>query len=73
MSKRVEIKAIGERAIRINLPDGFTVKPKEEVPVEVLEMLVAYARLQQNAPEVAGQSLEPAYTWCWGGCGAQVK
>lgn len=70
MGNRVGINAKSRSVIEITLPDGLSVDPNKPVPVEVLEMLVAFARAQRAASE-AGPG-EPEAGWCIGGCIAQA-
>lgn len=69
MSAKVVISAKSKSVIEITLPDGLSVNPAKPVPIEVLEMLVAFARAQRAASE-AGPG-DPEAGWCFGGCGAQ--
>jgi len=68
MASKVTITATDNKTITVKLPDGMSVKPGQPVPVEVLEMIAAHARLQDSVAE-AGQGASDA--WCIGGCGLQ--
>jgi len=69
MASKVTITATDNKTITVKLPDGLSVKPGQRVPVEVLEMIAAHARLQERGAE-AGQGAENA--WCIGGCVGQA-
>ncbi len=68
MAATISITATDKDTITVKLPDGLTVKPGQPVPVEVLEMAAAFARLQERAAEAGQSDLE---SWCVGGCGYQ--
>jgi hypothetical protein len=68
MAKKVGITAVNSSTIQITLPDGLSVRAGQTVPLEVLDMVVAFARLQSQE---AGGPGEPEGSWCVGGCGAQ--
>jgi hypothetical protein len=71
MSSKVAITATDNKTITVKLPDGLSVKPGQPVPVEILDMISAHARLQDRTA-VAGRATEAA-SWCFGGCVGQLS
>lgn len=71
MTSKVEVKAISSSVIQVTLPSGLSVDPKKPIPIEVLEMLVAFIRVQRASAEAGGPG-EPEAGWCIGGCGVQA-
>jgi len=69
MASKVTITATDNKTITVKLPDGLSVKPGQNVPIEILEMIAAHARLQQNTAEAGGGGSD---AWCVGGCGVQA-
>ena len=67
MAKKVVVTAVNSSTIQITLPDGLSVRAGQPVPVEIIDMVAAFAKLQSH--EAGG---EPEAGWCIGGCGAQL-
>ena len=67
MAKNLVVNAVDQSTIQITLPDGLSVRKGQPVPVEVLDMIAAFAKLQEHE---SGGPVQPA--WCVGGCGVQA-
>ncbi|BBZ74392.1 hypothetical protein MPRS_54850 [Mycobacterium paraseoulense] len=66
MPQQVEVTATGSNTLTIRLPDGISVPEGQPVPPEVLEMVVAFYRLQSQ------EGAEEPARWCVGGCQGQI-
>jgi hypothetical protein len=45
---RGSVEIVDSRTLKVTLPDGMKVTPGEPVPPEILEMMAAYLRLQND-------------------------
>ncbi|QWG14177.1 hypothetical protein KMZ29_05665 [Bradyrhizobium sediminis] len=68
-AKTVSVTAIDASTLQVTLPDGLSVRAGKPVPVEVLEMVAAFVRLQSKTPEAGTEQPEG---WCIGGCVGQL-
>ncbi len=65
MPATISITATESDTLTLKLPAGLTVRPGQPVPIEVLEMVAAFARIEERSAE-AGVSEGGA--WCLADC-----